>query len=69
MSELAYERSGPERFLSTFPLLREAVASAGEHPDRRAAGALGAAVAQLWTIRQMSIGVAMALEAGDVPET
>ncbi len=35
-SELAYERSGPERFLETFYVLTELVRALGEKPDTRA---------------------------------
>jgi acyl-CoA dehydrogenase len=67
-SELAYERSGPERFLSTFPLL---VALVGElaagDADPTAAQGVGALVTRLWTLRQMSVSVAAALEAGEAP--
>ena len=67
-SELAYERSGPERFLSTFPLL---VALVGElaagDTDPTAAADVGALVTRLWTLRQMSVSVAAALEAGEAP--
>jgi acyl-CoA dehydrogenase len=67
-SELAYERSGPERFLSTFPLL---VALVGElaagDTDPTAAAGVGALITRLWTLRQMSVSVAAALEAGEAP--
>ena len=64
--ELAFERSGPERFLSTFPLLRALVAElAGTTAARREVGAM---VARLWTLRRMSLAVAGALAAGEAPE-
>ncbi|HEX6548501.1 MAG TPA: acyl-CoA dehydrogenase family protein [Candidatus Dormibacteraeota bacterium] len=66
-SELAYERSGPERVLSTFPLLREVVRLAGAGPDARTAQAIGELVARLWTLRRLSMGVAERLQKGDVP--
>ena len=78
-SELAYERSGPERLLSTFVLLD---ALAGELAARSgsddlgpgdsgpggAAGAVGRVVSRLWACRQMSLAVAGALAAGEAPE-
>ena len=67
-SELAYERSGPERFLSTFPLLVELVRAIGKAPDERAQSAIGTLVARLHTLRRMSLSVAGALEAGEAPE-
>jgi alkylation response protein AidB-like acyl-CoA dehydrogenase len=63
VAELAYERSGPERFLSTLPLLTALCARA----DGDAATAIGAIIARLWTLRAMSLGVATAIEAGDHP--
>ena len=63
--ELAYERSGPERILSTFPLLeaaRTALASTTE--GRRLLARL---TAELWTLRTMSIAVTAELQAGRTP--
>lgn len=68
LAELADERSGPERFLSTFPLLVALLRQLGPAPDRRAAAAVGALVAQLRAIRQLSVGVAGALARGEVPD-
>ena len=48
-SELAYERSGPERFLETFYVLTELVRALGAKPDMRGAEGLGRLVAQLHT--------------------
>ncbi|WP_293774949.1 acyl-CoA dehydrogenase family protein, partial [Sporichthya sp.] len=58
-SELAYERSGPERFLTTFPLL--AAAADGASAD------FGQALAELSTLRAMSSAVAEALGRGQAP--
>ena len=66
-SELAYERSGPERFLETFYVLNELVRALGEKPDMRCAEGLGRLVAQLHTMRRMSISVAGMLQAGKEP--
>ena len=41
MSELAYERSGPERFLSTYPLFAALVDELGSRPDARGAEVVG----------------------------
>jgi len=62
MSELAYERSGPERFLSSMALLNEMVRMLGESPSDAAAVAVGRLVAHLTTLRYMSRGVATMLE-------
>lgn len=67
MSELAYERSGPERFLSSFTLFRSLVAAVGPEPDDRRAIAIGRLAARFATLRQMSRSVAGALQAGEDP--
>jgi acyl-CoA dehydrogenase len=66
-SELGYERSGPERFLSTFRLLAEFVRRAGSSPDEREAETIGRFVAHLATLRRMSLSVAGMLQAGQMP--
>jgi alkylation response protein AidB-like acyl-CoA dehydrogenase len=65
--ELAYERSGPERFLSSFTLLVELVRALGPDPSERAAIAVGRLVAHLATLRRLSRSVAGALQAGGDP--
>ena len=68
-SELAFERSGPERFLSTFPLLEALLAEIGRGElDAGLRRDLGALVARLWTLRRMSLAVAGSLESGHAPE-
>ncbi|MDP6815910.1 MAG: acyl-CoA dehydrogenase family protein, partial [Alphaproteobacteria bacterium] len=66
-SELAYERSGSERFLETIEVLFELIDLIGENPDTREAEGLGRLVAQLHTLRRMSISVAGMLAAGKEP--
>ena len=66
-SELAYERSGPERFLETYYVLAELVRALGPNPDLRSAEGLGRLVAQLHTLRRMSVSVAGMLQAGKEP--
>ena len=66
-SELAYERSGPERFLETYYVLAELVRALGPDPDLRSAEGLGRLVAQLHTLRRMSVSVAGMLQAGKEP--
>jgi acyl-CoA dehydrogenase len=66
-SELAYERSGPERFLETLYVLTELVRAVGDDPDPRAAEGIGRLVAQLHTLRRMSVSVAGMLQAGKEP--
>jgi alkylation response protein AidB-like acyl-CoA dehydrogenase len=66
-SELAYERSGPERFLETFYVLVALVERLGPEPDARGAEGLGRLVAQLHTLRRMSVSVAGMLHEGREP--
>jgi acyl-CoA dehydrogenase len=66
-SELAYERSGPERFLETYYVLTELVRALGPSPDARGAEGIGRLVAQLHTMRRMSVSVAGMLQAGKEP--
>jgi acyl-CoA dehydrogenase len=66
-AELAYERSGPERFLETFYVLTELVRVLGAKPDIRGAEGLGRLVAQVHALRRMSVSVAGMLHAGKEP--
>jgi acyl-CoA dehydrogenase len=66
-SELAFERSGPERFLETAYLLFELVRVLGAEPDSRGAEGLGRLVAQLHVLRRMSVSVNGMLQAGREP--
>ncbi len=63
-SELAYERSGPERILSTYQLYLELARVAN---DPVAGAAVGRLTARIWTLRQLSMGVAAALDRGEEP--
>ena len=65
--ELAFERSGPDRFLSTYQLLVESVRALGPEPDARAANEIGRCVAHLATLRRMSLSIANMLERGAQP--
>ena len=66
-SELAFERSGPERFLSSFTLLVELARALGPDPSERARIALGRIVAHIMTLRRLSRSVAGMLQAGANP--
>jgi alkylation response protein AidB-like acyl-CoA dehydrogenase len=66
-AELAYERSGPERFLSSMTLLKHIVAAAGADPSQRVAVALGRLTARLHALRRLSLSVATQLQAGANP--
>ncbi|HEX7038284.1 MAG TPA: acyl-CoA dehydrogenase family protein [Pseudomonadales bacterium] len=67
-SELAYERSGPERFLSAFRVFVEFTRLAGDRPEPGVAQAIGRLASHLLTLRRMSISVAGMLEEGKSPE-
>ncbi len=64
--ELAFERSGPERYLSSSQLLLEMLAEA-DPTDTRQAVALGRIVASYAALRQMSLGVTGMLARGENP--
>ncbi len=66
-SELAYERSGPERFLETFYLLPELIRALGAKPDLRSAEGVGRLIAQLHTLRRMAVSVNGMLQQGLEP--
>jgi alkylation response protein AidB-like acyl-CoA dehydrogenase len=66
-SELAFERSAPDRFLVLFKLLKEMVRVAGPEPDRATAAAIGRMAAQLATLRRMSLSIAGMMQAGEQP--
>jgi len=53
--ELVFERGGPERYLSTYPLVEAAVARASDGPGNRQA--LGQMIADLWCLRQLAIQI------------
>jgi len=63
-SELSLERSGPDRFLSSFVLLVELVRALGATPEERGAEAVGRLIAHIHTLRQMSLAVATMFEQG-----
>jgi alkylation response protein AidB-like acyl-CoA dehydrogenase len=66
-AELAFERSGPERFLSSMALFNLIVSKAGSRENPAAAEAIGRLTAQLMTLRQMSLAVAGQLQRGENP--
>ena len=66
-SELAYERSGPERFLSSFLIMTELLRVIGPDPSERAAIAIGRLAAHIHALRRMSRSVAGMLQAGANP--
>ncbi|HEU5159060.1 MAG TPA: acyl-CoA dehydrogenase family protein [Streptosporangiaceae bacterium] len=69
-SELAVERSGPERFMSTYPLLValvERLRATGRH-DNGELGELGELFAELLVLRRLSWSIACRMERGGSPE-
>jgi len=69
-SELGFERSGPERFLSTATLLMDVVSTLGRTDvDDRTAAAVGELMGRMVSLRQLSIAVARALTAGEDANT
>ncbi len=66
--ELAFERSGPDRWISTFLVVQEFIR---EHPDlaagREGSRLIGELAAQYWVLRRLSLTVARAIDAGDTP--
>jgi alkylation response protein AidB-like acyl-CoA dehydrogenase len=67
-AELAFERSGPERFLSTYPLVAEFARRVADSPDAAGLAALGRISARLLALRQMSLRIAGALDRGELPD-
>ena len=64
-SELGFERSGPERILSTVTLILAAIRALPKDADDGAAAAVGELVARMISLRQLSISVARALAGGE----
>ena len=66
-SELGYERSGPERFLSTFRVFHELIKLVGPAPTPEQAAAVGRIASHLLSLRRLSLSVAGMLQAGKQP--
>jgi alkylation response protein AidB-like acyl-CoA dehydrogenase len=65
--ELAYERSGPERYLSCFFLLRQLVDAIKDTASAATLARLGGQIAWATTLRNMSLSIAAKLHAGEDP--
>ena len=63
-AELSLERSGPERYLSSFQLMLELLVAAGPKPSEAVRLLVGELTAELWTLRQMSLSIAAQLASG-----
>lgn len=66
-TELAFERSGPERYLSSHVLVETALAAIDIEASDAASGFVGSWAAEIWTLRQMSLSVAAKLGRGENP--
>ncbi|MGE0136913.1 MAG: acyl-CoA dehydrogenase family protein [Ilumatobacteraceae bacterium] len=66
-SELAYERAGPDRYLSSWQIFRWLVESAPCAPGVDVDATVGRMTARFWAIRQMSMAVSRAIDAGRAP--
>jgi alkylation response protein AidB-like acyl-CoA dehydrogenase len=65
--ELAFERSGPDRFLTDYRLLTALIDRVGTQPDVRSAVEIGRLVAHLAALLRMSTAVAGMLDQGRSP--
>ena len=66
-AELALERSGPERYLSSYILLQELVNEFSNKNDDEGVIEIGRQMSHLTTLRQMSVSVAGMLDQGENP--
>jgi acyl-CoA dehydrogenase len=64
-SELGFERSGPERILSTVTLIVAAIKALPDDADDGTAAAVGELFARMISLRQLSISVARTLASGE----
>jgi alkylation response protein AidB-like acyl-CoA dehydrogenase len=67
--ELAFERAGPDRFMSDIRLLVELVDKIGREPNERQAIEIGRLASHFATLRRMSSSIAGLLERGESPAT
>lgn len=66
-AELAYERAGPDRFMSSYQIMLSSMRQLGPEPDDREADTIGRFVAHLVALRRMSGSIAGMLEQGKRP--
>jgi hypothetical protein len=66
-AELAFERSGPERYLSSIRHFLEFLRVIGDDPSEVEKQILGRLTAEMWTLRQMSMSVMGKLSTGEDP--
>lgn len=66
--ELSFERGGPDRWLSTYLVLEQFLREAGDAAiDTALTELIGAATARFWGLRNLSLSVARAIDAGGEP--
>lgn len=63
--ELAFERAGPDRFMSSFPILLSSIRELGSEPGERALDTIGRFVAHAVALRRMSSSIAGMLDRGE----
>ena len=68
-AELAFERSGPDRFLSDYRLLVELIDRVGPQPNDQQAVEIGRFVGHLVALQRMSASIAGLLDQGKSPNT
>lgn len=66
-SELAYERGGPERWLSTYLVVEEMLRDPDVPLGEREQLLIGEATARWWAIRRMSLSIARNIDKGEAP--
>jgi alkylation response protein AidB-like acyl-CoA dehydrogenase len=73
-SELAYERGGPDRWLSTYLVVEELLrrehagfAAEGDRPPTELLDLLGDAMASYWVLHHLSLSVARSIDRGEAP--
>lgn len=63
--QLSFERGGPERLLTTYPLLEAIVTAVADKPHLH--GELGAVISRMRTLRQMALALTEVLDRGEAP--
>ena len=73
-SELAYERGGPDRWLSTYLVVEELLRSGhegfapeGDRPRTELLDLLGEAMANYWVLHHLSLSIARSIDRGEAP--
>jgi alkylation response protein AidB-like acyl-CoA dehydrogenase len=66
-SELAYERGGPDRWLSTYLVVEEFLRTNEQALSDAAIDLLGGAVAEYWVLHHLSLSIARSIDDGAAP--